>query len=184
MASTPPGFAAPSLHRPLRRALRSALHTLVALPLVLLLCVGFSGQALAAQWTTEQLTVPSGADGSTVTFTEQEVKAGRKLFNSSCGECHAGGITKTNQNVGLDLQALALATPSRDNVDALVDYMKDPTSYDGEYSIAEVHPSMRSSDIFVKMRDLDDEDLKLMAGFILTAPKVQGVQWGGGKIYF
>lgn len=185
MASTPLAFATVSLHTALLpRALRAAVRTLVGLPLVLLLCVGFSGQALAAQWTTEQLTVAGSPDGSTVTFTEQEIKAGRKLFNTSCGECHAGGITKTNQNVGLDLETLALATPSRDNVEALVDYMKDPTSYDGEYSIADVHPSIRSSDIFVKMRDLDDEDLRLMAGFILTAPKVQGVQWGGGKIYF
>jgi photosystem II cytochrome c550 len=69
-------------------------------------------------------------------------------------------------------------------VDALVDYMKDPTSYDGEISIAEFHPSMRSADVFVKMRDLNDEDLRRMAGYILTSPKAQGTQWGGGKIYF
>ena len=168
----------------LRRALRATASTLLALPLVLLLCISFGGEAMAAQWTSEQLTVPASADGNSVTFSEQEIKAGRKLFNNSCGECHAGGITKTNQNVGLDPETLALATPARDNVAALVDYMKDPTSYDGEYSIADVHPSIRSSDIFVKMRDLDDEDLRLMAGYILTAPKVQGVQWGGGKIYF
>lgn len=180
MASTPPAFATASL----RRVLRATARTLLVLPLALLLCLGFSGEAMAARWTAEQLTVPGGPEGGTVTFTEQEIKAGRKLFNTSCGECHAGGITKTNQNVGLDLETLALATPPRDNVDALVDYLKDPTSYDGEYSIADVHPSLRSSDIFVKMRDLDEEDLRLMAGFILTAPKVQGVQWGGGKIYF
>jgi photosystem II cytochrome c550 len=163
----------------------SALRTLarlLVLPLALL--VGFAAPANAAQWTAEQLTVPANADGTAVTFSEQEVKAGRKVFNSSCGECHAGGITKTNQNVGLDPETLSLATPPRDNVEALVDYMKDPTSYDGEYSIADLHPSMRSSDVFVKMRDLTDEDLLLMAGFILVAPKVQGQQWGGGKIYF
>jgi photosystem II cytochrome c550 len=119
-----------------------------------------------------------------VTFSEKEIKTGRKLFNDSCGTCHAGGITKTNQNVGLDPETLALATPPRNSVDALVDYMKDPTSYDGEYSISDVHPSLRSSDVFVKMRDLDDEDLRLIAGYILVAPKVQGIQWGGGKIYF
>jgi photosystem II cytochrome c550 len=180
MAPTPLASATPSL----RRALRAVARTLLALPLALLLCLGWSGQADAALWTTEQLTVPSTPDGTTVTFSEPEIKAGRKLFNSSCGECHAGGITKTNQNVGLDPETLALATPARDNVEALVDYMKDPTSYDGEYSIADVHPSLRSSDIFVKMRDLDDDDLRLMAGYILTAPKVQGLQWGGGKIYF
>ncbi|MEB3349943.1 MAG: photosystem II cytochrome c-550, partial [Cyanobacteriota bacterium] len=128
--------------------------------------------------------VPASPDGALVTFSEQEIKAGRKLFNTSCGTCHAGGITKTNQNVGLDPETLALATPPRDSVSALVDYLKDPTSYDGEYSIADVHPSLRSSDVFVQMRNLDDEDLRLMAGYILVAPKVQGQQWGGGKIYF
>jgi photosystem II cytochrome c550 len=164
--------------------MRALARTLLALPLALLLLVGVAAPAQAAQWSSEQLTVPADADGSLVTFSEQEIKTGRKLFNRSCGECHAGGITKTNQNVGLDTETLALATPARDNVAALVDYMKDPTSYDGEYSIADVHPSIRSSDIFVKMRDLDDEDLREMAGYILVAPKVQGIQWGGGKVYF
>ena len=168
----------------LTSAMRALARTLLALPLALLLLAGFGAPTQAAQWTTEQLTVPADPDGTLVTFSEQEIRTGRKLFNNSCGECHAGGITKTNHNVGLDPETLALATPARDNVAALVDYMKDPTSYDGEYSIADVHPSIRSSDVFVKMRDLDDEDLREMAGYILVAPKVQGVQWGGGKIYF
>ena len=86
--------------------------------------------------------------------------------------------------MGLDPETLALATPPRDSVSALVDYLKDPSSYDGEYSIADVHPSLRSSDVFVQMRNLDDSDLRLMAGYILVAPKVMGPQWGGGKIYF
>ena len=166
----------------LGRAARNLVRALLVLPMALLVC--FATPAMAAQWSAEQLTVPATPDGTTVTFNEQEIKSGRKLFNNSCGECHAGGITKTNQNVGLDPETLALATPSRDNIEALVDYMKDPTSYDGEYSIADVHPSLRSSDIFVKMRDLDDDDLRLMAGYILVSPKVQGQQWGGGKIYF
>ncbi len=163
-------------------ARRFLTRALLLLPLALLVCC--AAAADAAQWTAEQLTVPAGPDGALVTFSEQEIKAGRKIFNNSCGECHAGGITKTNHNVGLDPETLALATPARDNVDALVDYLKDPTSYDGEYSISDVHPSLRSSDVFVKMRDLDDDDLRLIAGYILVAPKVQGIQWGGGKIYF
>jgi photosystem II cytochrome c550 len=166
----------------LSSAVRAVTRLLLLLPLALLVC--FAGPASAARWDAATLTVPSTQDGTTVTFSENEVKAGRKLFNNSCGSCHAGGITKTNQNVGLDPETLALATPPRDNVAALVDFMKDPTSYDGEYSIADVHPSLRSSDVFVKMRDLDDEDLRLIAGYILVAPKVQGIQWGGGKIYF
>ena len=120
---------------------------------------------------------------SLVTFSEQEIAQAARL-NTSCGTCHAGGITKTNHNVGLDPETLALATPPRDNVDALVDYMKDPTSYDGEYSISELHPSIRSAELYPAMRDLTDEDLRLMAGYILVAPKVQGTAWGGGKIYF
>lgn len=166
----------------LRSALRAIVRTLMVLPLALLVC--FAGPAAAAQWSAEQLTVPSSPDGTLVTFSEKEVKAGRKQFNTSCGTCHAGGITKTSQNVGLDPETLALATPPRDSVDALVDYLKDPTSYDGEYSIADVHPSLRSSDVFPQMRNLDEDDLRLMAAYILVAPKVQGLQWGGGKIYF
>jgi photosystem II cytochrome c550 len=165
-----------------RTAFRRIVRTLLVLPLALL--VGFAGPAQAARWDAATLTVPSGPEGGTVTFSEQEIKAGRKLFNDSCGTCHAGGITKTNQNVGLDPETLALATPPRDSVEALVDFMKNPTSYDGEISIDDVHPSLKSSDIFVKMRNLDEDDLRLIAGYILVAPKVQGQQWGGGKIYF
>ena len=166
----------------LSSAIRAVARTLLVLPLALLVC--FAGPAAAARWDSATLTVPTSADGATVTFSEKEIKTGRKLFNESCGSCHAGGITKTNQNVGLDPETLALATPPRNSVDSLVDFMKDPTSYDGEYSISDVHPSLRSSDVFVKMRDLDDNDLRLIAGYILVAPKVQGIQWGGGKIYF
>ena len=154
---------------------------LLLLPLTLLL-LPMAAQAL--QWDAETLTVPADANGTQITFSEAEIKSGRKVFNNSCGTCHAGGITKTNQNVGLDPETLALATPPRNSVASLVDYMKDPTSYDGEMSIADLHPSLRSADVFVKMRDLNDEDLRRMAGYILVAPKVQGQQWGGGKIYF
>ena len=161
---------------------RSLNRLLIALPVLLGLLI--SAPAQAAQWDAETLTVPADGDGALVTFSEQEIKTGRKVFNVSCGTCHAGGITKTNQNVGLDTETLALATPVRDNVAALVDYIQDPTSYDGEYSIADLHPSMRSRDLYPAMRDLTDEDLRLMSGYILVAPKVLGVEWGGGKIYF
>ena len=161
---------------------RSLSRLLLVLPV--LVALAFSSPALAAQWDAETLTVTADASGTEVTFSEQEIKTGRKVFNTSCGTCHAGGITKTNHNVGLDPETLALATPARDSVEGLVDYLKDPTSYDGEYSIADLHPSMRSRDLYPAMRDLTDEELRLMAGYILVAPKVQGTAWGGGKIYF
>ena len=168
-----------SVFSSLRRSLKGLL---ILVPVLIGLTIISPVQA--AQWDAETLTVPADAVGASMTFSDREIDAGRKVFNTSCGTCHAGGITKTNHNVGLDPETLALATPARDNVDALVDYMKDPTSYDGEYSISELHPSMRSAELYPAMRDLDDEDLRLMAGYILVSPKVQGTAWGGGKIYF
>ena len=164
-------------------SLRQSFKGLLVLVPVLI-GLAFISPAEAVQWDAETLTVPVNPDGAEVTFTDREINAGRKVFNTSCGTCHAGGITKTNQNVGLDPETLALATPSRDNIAALVDYMQEPTSYDGEYSIADLHPSMRSRDLYPAMRDLTDEDLELMSAYILVAPKVLGQEWGGGKIYF
>lgn len=122
--------------------------------------------------------------GKMIILTPEQVKRGKRLFNNTCAQCHNGGITKTNPNIGLEPESLSLATPARDNVVSLVDYMKSPTSYDGENSIAELHPSIQSAEIFPKMRNLTDEDLVAIAGHILVQPKVVGEKWGGGKIYY
>jgi photosystem II cytochrome c550 len=120
----------------------------------------------------------------TITFSPEQVKRGKRLFLSSCSVCHTGGITKTNPNVGLDTEALTLATPSRNTVESLVDYMKNPTTFDGLESIAEIHPSIKSADIFPKMRTLTEDDLVAIAGHILIQPKIVAEKWGGGKIYY
>ena len=129
-------------------------------------------------------TVVKDSSGNTIVLTPEQVKRGKRLFNATCGACHVGGITKTNTNIGLDPEALSLAVPRRDNVDALVDFMKNPTSYDGLESIAEVHPSIKSADIYPRMRAVTDEDLTAMAGHILLQPKILTEKWGGGKIYY
>lgn len=123
-------------------------------------------------------------NGNTAVLTPEQVKRGKRLFNATCGACHVGGITKTNPNVGLDPEALSLATPRRDNVAALVDYLKNPTTYDGLESIADVHPSIKSADIYPRMRSLTDEDLYAIAGHVMLQPKVVTEKWGGGKIYY
>jgi len=128
-------------------------------------------------------TVALDANNSTV-LTPEQVKRGKRLFNASCGSCHTGGVTKTNPNVGLDTEALSFATPNRNNIKSLVDYMKNPTTYDGLESIAEVHPSIASADIFPKMRSLSDEDLFAIAGHIMIQPQIISEKWGGGKIYY
>nr|QCI04063.1 photosystem II cytochrome c550 [Antithamnionella ternifolia] len=134
---------------------------------------------------TESLrTVTLDESGKTVILTSEEVKRGKRLFNNTCAQCHNGGITKTNPNIGLESESLSAAVPSRDNLSSLVDYMQDPTSYDGKVSIAELHPSIKSAEIFPKMRDLTDKDLFAIAGHILIQPKIEPEKWGGGKIYY
>jgi photosystem II cytochrome c550 len=129
-------------------------------------------------------TIIKDASGNTIVLSPEQVKRGKRLFNATCGACHVGGMTKPNPNVGLDPEALSLATPRRDNVEALVDYLKNPTSYDGFESIAEVHPSIKSADIYPRMRSLTDEDLTAISGHILLQPKILTEKWGGGKIYY
>ena len=129
-------------------------------------------------------TVAKDNSGQTITLTTEQVKRGKRLFNQTCGACHLGGITKTNPNVGLDPEALSLATPRRDSVDSLIDFMKNPTSYDGLESIAETHPSIKSADVYPRMRSVTDEDLEAIAGHIMLQPKIVAEKWGGGKIYF
>jgi len=129
-------------------------------------------------------TVVQDSAGKTVVLTPEQVKRGKRLFNATCGACHLGGITKTNPNVGLDPEALSLATPRRDSIDGLVDFLKNPTTFDGLESIAEVHPSIKSADIYPRMRSVTDEDLVAISGHILLQPKIITEKWGGGKIYF
>ena len=129
-------------------------------------------------------TVVADSSGKTVVLTPEQVKRGKRLFNTTCGACHLGGITKTNTNISLDPEALSLATPRRDSIESLIDFIKNPTTYDGFESIAETHPSIKSADIYPRMRSLTDEDLTAIAGHILLQPKVQGEKWGGGKIYY
>ncbi|MBD2694743.1 photosystem II cytochrome c-550 [Anabaena catenula] len=142
------------------------------------------GSATAVELDKATRTVQLNEQGDTVVFSVKQLEKGKRLFNDTCAQCHAGGVTKTNQNVGLEPQALAGATPKRNNIEGLVDYMKNPTTYDGEEEISEIHPSIKSADIFTEMRNLTDDDLKAIAGHVLIQPKVVGTKWGGGKIYY
>ncbi len=142
------------------------------------------GSATAVELDTATRTVPLNDKGDDVVLSLKQIKEGKRLFRFACADCHLGGVTKTNQNVGLDPETLALATPARNNIEGLVDYMKNPTTYDGEIEISELHPSMKSADIFTEMRNLNEEDFEAIAGYILLQPKVVGKKWGGGKIYF
>lgn len=156
------------------------------LTVVTVLCVFqmLVGNAIAAELDEATRTIPLNEAGDTVVLSLKQVSEGKRLFNYACGQCHVGGVTKTDPNVGLDPEALAGATPPRDNIAALVDYLHNPTTYDGLEPIAELHPSTQSTDIFPKMRNLTEDNLRDIAGHILLQPKVVGEKWGGGKIYY
>jgi photosystem II cytochrome c550 len=126
-------------------------------------------------------TVKLNETGVTVVLSLDEVVSGKNLFNAVCAQCHAGGVTKTNPDVDLSPEVLAGASPARDSIAGLVDYMKNPTTYDGEVEIAELHPATKSADVFPEMRNLTDDDLYAIAGHVLSQPKVIGKRWGGGK---
>ena len=142
------------------------------------------GSVEAAELDTATRTVPLDDSGKTVVLSVQQIKEGKRLFNYACGICHLNGGTKTDPNLDLSPETLSLATPPRKNIAALVDYLKNPTTYDGETSIAELHPSLQSQDIFPKMRNLSEDQLVDIAGHILIQPRVNGQRWAGGKIYF
>jgi len=151
--------------------------------LTLVISLGITSSSWAIDLDEASRTVQLSATKS-VTLTPEQVKRGKRLFISTCSVCHTGGITKTNPNVGLDTEALSLATPQRNTIEGLVDYMKNPTTFDGLESIAEIHPSIKSADIFPKMRTLTEDDLYAIAGHILVQPKIVAEKWGGGKIYY
>ena len=143
----------------------------------------FINSATAAKLNESIRTLPLNEDGKEVVLTIKEYTRGKKVFNNVCSQCHVGGITKTNPDVSLDPETLSFAYPARNNITGLVDYMKNPTTYDGFEEISELHPSTKSADIFPEMRNLTEDDLYTIAGYILVQPKVLGKQWGGGKIF-
>ena len=141
----------------------------------------FSGEAIAAELDVATRTIKANEAGDTVAPPVEEFLRGRQKFNVACATCHVGGITKTNPNVGLDTESLEGAYPARDNLEALVDYLHNPTTYDGLVEISELHPSTQSSDIYPKMRSLTEDDLEAISAHILVMPKIMGDKWGAGK---
>ena len=141
----------------------------------------FGSEAIAAELDVATRTIKANEAGDTVTPPVEEFLRGRKKFNQACAICHLGGITKTNPNVGLDTESLEGAYPARDNLAALVDYLHNPTTYDGLVEISELHPSTKSTDLYPKMRNLTEDDIEAISAHILVMPKIMGDKWGAGK---
>ena len=139
--------------------------------------------ANALELTESTRTVQINRQGDEVVLSLEQVARGEKVFVDKCTYCHKSGLTKTNPNVGLGLVDLAGALPAKDNIEGIVEYLKNPTTYDGEVKIYQLHPNTTRSDIFSQMRNLTDKDLEAVAGYILIQPELRGESWGGGKVY-
>merc|ERR1712146_826163 len=92
--------------------------------------------------------------GKSTSLTKEQLVRGKRLFLAACSVCHVGGGTRTNQNVGLAMEELSGALPARNTIEGIVDYLNAPTSYDGLKDISENHPSIKSADLFPKMRSM------------------------------
>lgn len=141
----------------------------------------FAASATAVELDEDIRTVKLNEAGDQTVLSVKEAELGKRKFRDTCAQCHASGRTKTNPNVGLGLDSLANAEPPRDNLVALVDYLKHPTTYDGEEEITLFHPNTERSDLYPEMRNLTDGDLRAISGHILIQPKVRGASWGGSK---
>lgn len=155
---------------------------LMAIAAVLVLFNIATGSAHAVVLTEATRTVALDEGGKSVTLTEQQFANGQKIFVDTCTQCHLQGKTKTNNNVSLSLDDLAGAEPRRDNVTALVEYLKHPSSYDGEDDYSELHPNISRPDIYTEMKNYTEDDMFDVAGYTLIAPKLDE-RWGG-TIYF
>ncbi|CAE7218548.1 psbV [Symbiodinium microadriaticum] len=113
--------------------------------------------------------IPVDDKGKTTTLTKEQLVRGKRLFNAACASCHVGGGTRTNQNVGLAIEELSGAQPNRASVEGLVDYLNNPTTYDGLKDISEVHPSIKGGDIWPKYD---------MSAYILYQNQTIPEKWG------
>ncbi|MFS8859308.1 photosystem II cytochrome PsbV2 [Synechococcus sp. B60.1] len=123
--------------------------------------------------TPEPIELPWDAEGHMLTFTPEQLTDGKNRFQAACLNCHVGGSTLPAPNISLSLKALRGATPPRDTIQALMEYQRDPRSYDGtevSYGCRPVPPSW-----------MDDEALRNLAAFILRAAQV-APGWGSNVI--
>lgn len=154
----------------------------VAVATVFLIFQFHVNSAAALELDQNTLTVPLNEQGQTTTLTSKQATNGQRLFNLECTQCHLQGKTKTNNNVSLGLSDLSKAEPRRDNVLALVDYLKNPTSYDGEDDYRELHPNVSRPDLYPELKNFTEDDVFDVAAYMLIAPKLDS-RWGG-TIYF
>ncbi len=117
----------------------------------------------------EPIALELDSQGNTREFTPLELSDGKRYFQDSCINCHVGGSTLPNPKQSLALDTLKGANPPRDNINALVSYMRLPMTYDGSeetFWCREITPNI-----------LSQQQIQNLAAFVLTAAK-KAPGWG------
>jgi photosystem II cytochrome c550 len=121
----------------------------------------------------EPVAIPYDAQGQTQTFTPDDFYQGKELFKEHCIYCHVGGTTLQDPQISLSLDALGGATPPRNNVSAIAEFLRDPMNYDG-------------SDYSIWCRQVTEDwmpqaDVEKLAAFVLRAAE-KSPGWGNSKV--
>lgn len=166
----------PQVLHALRRQLFSVHFLLAALIAVLSVClVSSPAQAATDSYVRryldvkEPISLPLDGKGQTKLFSGEDLSFGKELFEAHCLNCHVGGATLPDPTVSLALNTLAGATPARDNIDGIVNFLRSPMTYDG-------------SDLSFWCRQVSEswmppEQIEKLAAFVLrAAQKAPG--WG------
>ena len=118
---------------------------------------------------TSPIALQLNEQGETRSFSPEDLARGKQLFTSSCMNCHVGGATLPDPQVSLSLTKLKGANPSRDNINNLVAYFRQPMTYNGSeetYWCRKVPESWMSQ-----------EEVESLAAFVLTAAQ-KAPGWG------
>ncbi|NEO97488.1 MAG: photosystem II cytochrome PsbV2 [Symploca sp. SIO2E9] len=79
----------------------------------------------------EPIALELDEQGQTKLFDAKDITEGKELFKSNCINCHVGGKTLPYPPVSLALDKLSGATPPRDNINGIVNFLRQPMTYDG-----------------------------------------------------
>jgi photosystem II cytochrome c550 len=117
----------------------------------------------------EPVSVDLDGKGQTKQFSSEDLSEGKELFEAHCLNCHVGGATLPDPTVSLALNTLAGATPPRDTINGIVNFLREPMTYDGS------EPSFWCRE--VPETWMPQEQVEKLAAFVLrAAQKAPG--WG------
>jgi photosystem II cytochrome c550 len=112
----------------------------------------------------ESIDLPLNTSGETKSFSGEAITKGLRLFKANCINCHVGGNTLPDPEISLSLAALNAGKPRRDTIEGLVQFFRQPLTYDG-------------SDVSIVCRKVPESwlprsEAENLAAFILRAAEV------------